>query len=336
MSNMTSQKQHYKEILADYINKNDEKSLYQGQKFSRELLKEGVPPEEVVHFHIDVLLELFPHLDQDIKSSFDFLLEIMMDYGFAYRAHQSLKHKQEQLNLEIDLAVQMQETLLAGSLPSVPSLDVGAISKPAKKMNGDYYHFAQDENDCISVAVADVIGKGIPATLYMSMIKYALDSIPEQRKQPGALLERLNRVVEKSIDDSMFITMFYGSYDPRDHHFSYASAGHEPGFIYRKETDQFTEFSTKGLVLGVQSNTGYPEYELTLEIGDMIVLLSDGVTECRSSDGLIERAEVVELIQKYKHLTAQEIVENVYSELEHLQDFQLNDDITLIVFRRKE
>lgn len=333
--NPTSQKQLYKEILSDYMTRHDEKSLYQGQKFSQKFLKEGIPPEEVVHFHINVLLELFPDLDEDIKSSFDFLLEVMMDYGFAYRAHQSLKNKQKQLDLELDLAVKMQETLRAGRLPAVPALDIGAISKPAKKMNGDYYHFVQDENGCVSIAIADVIGKGIPATLYMSMIKYALDSMSEQRIQPAKLMESLNRAVEKSIDDNMFITMIYGLYDPRDHRFLYASAGHEPGFIYRKQTDHFTEFLTKGLVLGVQPDTSYTEYEFTLELGDMIVLLSDGVTECRSSEGLIERSEVTKLIRKYQHLSAQKIVDNVYSELEQLQDFQLNDDITLIIFRRE-
>ncbi|MFP3360418.1 phosphoserine phosphatase, partial [Planococcus sp. SIMBA_143] len=88
-------------------------------------------------------------------------------YGFAYREHQSLRSRQQQLESEIEIAANMQQTLLAGDKPEVPNLDIGAISKPAQKMSGDYYHFVQDENDCVSVAIADVIGKGIPAALCM-------------------------------------------------------------------------------------------------------------------------------------------------------------------------
>lgn len=325
----------YKEILERYIKVNDEQSLYRGQKFSRQLIEDGVSPEEVVHLHVDVLMEIFQNLDEEMKRSFKFLLEVMMDYGIAYREHQSLKDKQKQLNMEIELAASMQNRLLAEELPNVEFLDIGVISQPATRLNGDYYHFVQDERKRVSVAVADVIGKGIPATLCMSMIRYAMDSLPEVSMHPGAILENLNRVVERNIDDSMFITMFYGIYDPEKHLFYYASAGHEPGYIYRKETNQFEEFTAKGLVLGVKNDTSYQNYETRLKLGDMIILLSDGVTECRSSDGFIERTEIINLIRKYQHLSAQQIVNEVYRELERLQNFELKDDVTLIILRRQ-
>lgn len=325
----------YREILERYIKANDEQSLYRGQQFSRQLIEEGVSPEEVVHLHVGVLLEIFPHLDEKLKGSFKFLLEVMMDYGIAYREHQSLKDKQKELNMEIELAASMQNRLLAEKLPEVESLDIGVISKPAKQLNGDYYHFVQDDRGNISVAVADVIGKGIPATLCMSMIRYAMDSLPEARMKPGAILENLNRVVERNIDDSMFITMFYGHYNSEKHRFFYASAGHEPGFIYRKELNEFNEFSAKGLVLGVMKDTHYSNDYIELQVGDMVILLSDGVTECRSEDGFIERDEIINLIRKYRHLPAQQIVNEVYRELEQMQDFELKDDVTLIILRRE-
>ncbi|PWA06981.1 phosphoserine phosphatase [Pueribacillus theae] len=325
----------YKEILESYINENDEQSLYLGQQLSRQMIEEGVSPEELVHLHVKVLMELYPKLDEEMKNSFEFLLEMMMDYGIAYREHQSLKNKQQQLNMEIELAASMQNTFLSGDVPCDKSLDIGAISQPAKKLNGDYYHFVRDENNRISVAIADVIGKGIPATLCMSMIKYAMESLTEEFKKPGAILENLNRVVERNVDDSMFITMFYGLYDPNEHRFYYASAGHEPGFIYHKKKDEFVEFSTKGIVLGVEKESVYPDYEVAIDPGDMIVLLSDGVTECRSKDGFIERHEIINLIRKYQHLPSQQIVEEVYRELEQMQNFELKDDVTLIILRRK-
>ncbi|KMK91561.1 PP2C family protein-serine/threonine phosphatase [Rossellomorea marisflavi] len=326
----------YKEILEHYLNEQDEKALYLGQKFSRKSIEHNVSPEEIISLHKSVILEMEPDLPHHVLHSFDILLEVMIGYGFAYREHQSLRTKQQELNNEIDVAANMQQTLLGTRIPEVDGLEVGAVSVPAKKMNGDYYHFVEDENENVSVAIADVIGKGVPAALCMSMIKYAMDSLPEYRHKPSLVLESLNRVVEQNVDASMFITMFYGVYDSKSHVFSYSSAGHEPGFYYNAINGEFEDLDAKGLLLGVDKKAKYREYERGVEEGDMIILLSDGVTECRSEEGFIEREDLVELIRKYNHLPPQEIVNSVYKELEKLQHFELRDDFTLIIIKRNQ
>jgi sigma-B regulation protein RsbU (phosphoserine phosphatase) len=127
--------------------------------------------------------------------------------------------------------------------------------------------------------------------------------------------------------------MFYGQYDPSTRRFSYSSAGHEPGFYYKAKEKQFEEITAKGMVLGLSSDTLYQEYERYVEPGDVIVLLSDGVTECRTKEGFIERSEIPRLIKRYIDQPAQEIVNQVYKELERLQDFELRDDFTLIILK---
>ena len=327
--------QKYEDMLTEYLSKPDEETLYKAEQLSRNLLEQQISPEEIISLHIEALQKIFPNLSEDIRHSFDFLLEVMMGYGLTYREHQSLRHEQLELQSEIAVAVSMQKTLLKTEFPTEKTLDIGAKSVPAKQMNGDYFHFVQDENDCVSIAVADVIGKGIPAALCMSMIKYSMDSVPEIRMQPSAVLESLNRVVEQNVDSSMFITMFYGIYDPRVHRFYYASAGHEPGFYYHADEDRFEELYAKGLVLGVSQTTAYEEYQRDVKKGDMIILLSDGVTECRYNGQIIDRNQIVKIIKKYQHFSAQQIVENVYKELEEIQGLTLRDDFTLIIIRRK-
>ncbi|SDI21893.1 sigma-B regulation protein RsbU (phosphoserine phosphatase) [Alteribacillus bidgolensis] len=327
--------EQYAKILQTYLQEKNETGLYHAQQFSKKVLEHQISPEEVVSLHLDAIEKFFPDLPQGARDSFEFLLEVMMGYGMAYREHQSLRDKQKELETEINVAANMQQTFLPKEIPSVDSLDVGVISVPASKMSGDYYHFVKDENNCIGVAIADIIGKGVPAALCMSMIKYAMDSLPEQRLQPGALLENLNRVVEQNVASNMFITMMYGSYDPRVHHFYYSGAGHEPGFYYNYKTDSFEELYAKGLVLGITRDTTFREYHKKVEPGDFIVLLSDGVTECRTDEGFIEREELTRFIHQYKHLPAQEIVNNVFYQLEKLQGFQLRDDLSLIILRRK-
>ncbi|HZH58932.1 MAG TPA: PP2C family protein-serine/threonine phosphatase [Metabacillus sp.] len=323
----------YRELLRNYLKEQTETALYQGQKFSRKTIEHQIPPEEIISTHRKVLQELFPDIQKDVLSSFDFLLEVMMGYGLAYQEHQSLRDQQLEIRSEIQIAANVQQTLLETSIPCVDSLDIGAISVPAKQMNGDYHHFVHDDQG-ISIAVADVIGKGIPAALCMSMIKYAMDSFPESRKNPNQILENLNRVVERNVDPSMFITMFYGMYNIKDHVFTYASAGHEPGFYFKAATQTFEDLDAKGLVLGIDQNYQYQQYQKKVESGDMIVLLSDGVTESRTDEGFVERTAITDLISQYKNLSCQEIVDKIYRHFEKMQDFQLRDDFTLIIMKR--
>jgi phosphoserine phosphatase RsbU/P len=327
-------KSRYRHLLRSYLKESSEKALYQAQLFSRNSILQQISPEEIISLHSEALEEIFPNIPKEVLLSFDFLLEVMMDYGLAYQEHQSMRDQQLEIKSEIEMAASIQETLLETSIPQLDDLDIGATSVPAKQMNGDFHHFIE-EGKSIHIAIADVIGKGIPAAICMAMIKYAIDSLPDSRKSPHFVLESLNRIVEDNLDEGMFITMFYSMYDTVNHSFTYGAAGHEQGFYYHSLTDSFEDLVTKGLVLGVDPNFTYEQYQKQVEPGDMIVLLSDGVTEAKTEEGFIERSVITDLIDKYKHLTSQEMVEQIYRELEKMQNSEMHDDFTLVILRRK-
>jgi phosphoserine phosphatase RsbU/P len=327
-------KSRYRHLLRSYLKESSEKALYQAQLFSRNSILQQISPEEIISLHSEALKEIFPNIQKEVMLSFDFLLEVMMDYGLAYQEHQSMRDQQFEIKSEIEMAASIQETLLETSIPQLDDLDIGATSVPVKQMNGDFHHFIE-EGQSIHIAIADVIGKGIPAAICMGMIKYAIDSLPESRKSPHYVLESLNRIVEDNLDEGMFITMFYSMYDTVNHSFTYGAAGHEQGFYYHSLTDSFEDLVTKGLVLGVDPTVTYEQYQKKVEPGDMIVLLSDGVTEARTEEGFIERSVITDLIDKYKHLTSQEMVEQIYRDLEKMQNFEMQDDFTLVILRRK-
>ncbi|KAA6449643.1 PP2C family protein-serine/threonine phosphatase [Bacillus swezeyi] len=326
--------QRYRQLLSRYISELTETSLYQGQKFSRKTIEHQVPPEEIISIHRKVLSELYPDLPDHVFHSLDFLIEVMIGYGLAYQEHQTLRGIQQEIKSEIEIAANVQQTLLETTIPKDEALEIGAVSVPAKQMSGDYYHFVRDQKS-ISIAIADVIGKGIPAALCMSMIKYAMDSLPYSGSHPSQVLKNLNRVVEQNVDPSMFITMFYGNYHLQKHLFTFASAGHEPGFYYSCRENKFYDLHAKGLVLGISSDFDYEQYEQKLEIGDMIILFSDGVTECRTDNGFLDQADLQDLISLHMNEPAQQMVENIYDNLLKLQEFRLHDDFTLIVLKRK-
>ncbi|MFL6559968.1 MAG: PP2C family protein-serine/threonine phosphatase [Bacillus sp. (in: firmicutes)] len=327
-------KSRYRHLLRSYLKESSEKALYQAQLFGRKSIIQQISPEVIISLHSEALKEIFPDIQEEVLLSFDFLLEVMIDYGLAYQEHQSMRGQQLEMKSEIEMAASIQENLLETDIPQIDDLDIGVTSIPARQMNGDYHHFIH-EGQNIHIAIADVIGKGIPAAICMSMIKYAIDSLPESKRSPHFVLESLNRVVEDNLDEGMFITMFYGMYDTDNHAFTYAAAGHEQGFYYHSDTNSFEDLQTKGLVLGVDQNFTYEQYQKQVLPGDMIVLLSDGVTEARTEEGFIERSVITDLIQKYQHLTAQEMVELIYRDLEKMQNFEINDDFTLIILRRK-
>jgi len=326
----------YKEILKQYVNGQNEEDLYVGQQFSRQFIEKDISPEEVISIHKTALTEVLPDMPEKLWHSFDFLIEMMIHYGLALREHQSLIEKQAEIQIEMNVAAKVQDTLLKTRKPDFKELDIGFVTESAKQMSGDYIYFLNDNSYEAGVAVADVIGKGIPAALCMSMIKFGMDSLQNENTSPRNVLDIVNRIVEKSVDDSMFISMFYGKYDARDSSFSYATAGHEPALLYKASTGEFTELHAKGLLLGVHPNVVYEEKSVLLEEGDFIAMMTDGVTEVRTDTGFIDEEVIKLILAEVKDESAQTIADTVYQKLAYLQNFHLRDDFTIVIFKKEK
>ncbi len=325
--------ERYRQLLNSYLSDRQEDQLYEAQQMSKWMIEQKIPPEEIVSMHAEVVKEHLPHLPEEVQHSFNPLIEMMIGYGAALREHENLLHRQRELEYEIEIAVGMQQTLLPDAPPDTPDLDVGVVSVPAQRMSGDYYNFVNHGGGSIGVALSDIIGKGIPAALCMSMIKYAMDQM-DNSSGPSEILRRLNIVVERNVDPSMFITMVYGVYDTNRHHFQYATAGHEPGFLYKDREEDFEDLNTGGLVLGVTEGIDYEEYGLDLAPGDTVILFSDGVTETRIDGEFLGREPLKELIRSHLHLPAQEAVESIQQDLYEMVNYQLKDDQTILLLRR--
>jgi sigma-B regulation protein RsbU (phosphoserine phosphatase) len=328
-------KKQYEDLLSDYLLNRREDLLYAAQQLSKWMIEQRISPEEIVSLHAAVIKKMVPDVPQAIVDSFDMLIEIMMGYGIAYREHESLVHRQQELEYEIEVAVGMQQTLLPETLPTFPGIDIGVISVPANKMSGDYYNVVDHGRGKMGVALSDIIGKGIPAALCMSMIKYAMDGLQEGSLRPSEILRRLNSVVERNVDPSMFITMVYGIYNTRTHRFFYATAGHEPGLVFRAKERKFENLPTRGLVLGVSPDATYTDYAVDLSPGDAIILFSDGVTECRVNGDFLGRENLRQVLISCMDLPAQKAVEAVYQQIYRMAGYELNDDQTLMIIRRK-
>lgn len=326
----------YTRLLKQYLLTEDEEALYKVDQFSKESLQKQFSPDEIVQIHIESLMNLYPNLSKEMRLSLDFLVQTMISYGIAHQEVQALREREREFKSELDVAAKIQKSILNTTVPEIDGLEIGAISVPARQMNGDYIHFIKTPHGDIGVAIADIIGKGIPAALCMSMIKYALESFPDTLIQPTTILKLLNRVVEANIEPGMFVTMLYGLYKRKSNEFIFSSAGHEPGLFYNAKEDKFEDMEARGIVLGVKNDATYKQHMKALEKGDMIILLTDGVTECRRGEEFIEKEEVIAVVRKFQHLHPQQMVKKVFQYFEELQDFNLCDDFTLIAIKRNE
>ncbi|WP_198160059.1 MULTISPECIES: PP2C family protein-serine/threonine phosphatase [unclassified Sporosarcina] len=324
----------YKQMLENYLRSQGEEDLYLGQQFSRSFIEKNIAPEDVISIHKTSIEELIDDLPADVGVSFDFLIEMMIHYGLALKEHQSLIRKQEAIQTEMDIAVRVQNTLLQTAAPVVEGLEIGWVSRPAKQMNGDYVYFLNDTTHEVCLAVADIIGKGISAAMHMSMVKFGMDSMRYEKRSPSEVLRIINKMVEKSVADSMFISMFYGKYDTDNEIFRYSSAGHEPAIFYRAAADEFSLLESKGLLLGVQEEAEYEERTVHLNNGDFIAIMTDGVTETRTEKGFIELDVIEKLLRDVRSESAQAMVDYLFNELSKMQNYQLHDDFTLVILKK--
>lgn len=331
---MKELQKQYTKILADYIEEQTERNLYIGQNFIRQLLQKNIAPEEVIHIHKSAVEEIINDFPDELRYAYDFLIEVMIHYGLALSEHKSLLQQQEEMQLELQVATNIQNMILKSTIPNIEGVDVGMISVPARKMSGDYVHFVDDSNKYVGIAVADVVGKGIPAALCMSMVKYGMDSLEHSESEPARVLEVINRIVEKSVDDSMFVSMFYGRYDVETSTFAYGSAGHEPALHYDAATGVYTELEAKGLLLGVLPEGNYQQREIQLNTDDLVIMMTDGVTEIRTNLEMDALEKITSIISEHRHELVQNIVDYVFKELEKLQDFELSDDFTLVILKK--
>ncbi|GGA92083.1 SpoIIE family protein phosphatase [Staphylococcus muscae] len=329
-----SKTEYYFELIDRFLNSsNSDEVLEIARTFASNLPEESVTPEAIVNIHKSYL-EARTLSQQDMKDSLDVLEVVIQSFGYDYTDYKRLVDRMEVHDKEMGVASSLQQTMLKTDIPQFDSIQIGAISVAAHQVSGDYFNLIDHKDGTMSFAVADVIGKGIPAALAMSMIKFGMDSYGHSQL-PNDGLKRLNRVVEKNVNQNMFVTMFYGLYEDLNHILYCSSAGHEPGYIFRAATDTFEEITVRGRVLGVSPNIRYDQQEIKIELNDMIIIFTDGVTEIRDDSGrFIDKNYLLDFILKYKDMHPQDIVQLLYEALLRLQEKSKRDDLTILIIKR--
>ena len=243
--------------------------------------------------------------------------------------------EKERLEEEMRLAREIQERLQPSSLPSFEGLETASLALPSRHVAGDYFDAIKLDDDRILYAIADVTGKGVPASLLMSNLQACLRVLVPLDISIEEATAHMNRVITENTGYDKFITYFHGIYDRRDRSFKYVNAGHNPATVVRK--DGALELLEKGgLLLGVMAGMPYESGTITLDEGDVLSIFTDGVTEAMSPDGEEWGEERLEpLLVELRDKSAQEILDGVREAIREFTDDApvLSDDLTMIVIK---
>jgi sigma-B regulation protein RsbU (phosphoserine phosphatase) len=195
----------------------------------------------------------------------------------------------ERLRAEFDVARRAQEQMLPSAPPALPGYQIAATCQPAKEVGGDLYDFLPLLDGRLGIVVADVSGKGVPASLYMTLTKGLLASVAEERVDPGEILREVNRHLYEVCRQKIFVTVFLGVIDPVARTLTYARAGHNPPVWHRAALASATLLRAPGLGLGLNGGQLFNRIlaveRIRLEPDDTLFFYSDGITEAMNASG---------------------------------------------------
>ena len=183
----------------------------------------------------------------------------------------------EALEKQVRLAAEVQQRMIPQTPPAVPGIDFAAVYVPCYTLGGDFYDFIPLPDDNVGILVADVSGKGVPASLIMASVRAALRAHVDNVYYLYEVLRRVNQMLVRDSRPEEFVTLFYGVLDAKNRRLTYCNAGHPPGLLLRD--GKLTELASDNMVLGVDPNEQYQQSIIDLRSGDTLLLYTDGLTD---------------------------------------------------------
>jgi sigma-B regulation protein RsbU (phosphoserine phosphatase) len=239
----------------------------------------------------------------------------------------------EQLGHELETAREIQFRLLPPALPNLAGVEVGAALEPTKTVGGDFYDFIPMPGG-VGFVIGDVSGKGIPGALLMVMVRSLLRASAWELTAPGEIVRRVNRFLYRDLPPSMFVTMVFGVLSlGGGRRLTLANAGHVNPLLLRPgEPPRLLELG--GPILGAFEDSKYPEEELLLEVGDQVVLYTDGLVEATDPRGAALGVEgLAALVESRRPQPPQAVARAVLEEVRGRGGGVSRDDVALLILR---
>jgi len=239
------------------------------------------------------------------------------------------------LEHELSLAREIQTSMLPRSIPKLEGYEFSARMIPAKSVGGDFFDFIPLGEDLLCIAVGDVSDKGIPAALFMAMVRSLLRAEAHLGRSPKRVLRSVNRHLMDMNDKEMFVTILLGILNRVTHQFDYARAGHEAPIIFDAQGSFKRLLKTNGQALGVFEEITLDENTVELSNGSMLVLCSDGIPEAPNRQNISFGYDgIARTVVRMPAASAQAVCDElIRAVLEHQTGALQHDDMTIVVLR---
>ena len=251
----------------------------------------------------------------------------------------SERRRAEDERHELEIARQIQTSLLPKDPLQLPGIAVAGLCVPAAQVGGDYFDFIHD-GDYVDIVIADVSGHSVGAALIMaemrSTLKAELRRTQLDRDGTAQLLAALNEVLFADLNGAdLFISMFYLRYNHRTRHLRYASAGHNPPLLLRAAASSCEALDAEGLILGVKPKVDFQEQDMTLEPGDVLLLYTDGITESQNrARDFFGESRLCEALIDQREQPPDKVLEQILMRVREFRGTGLfRDDLSLVAIR---
>ena len=258
----------------------------------------------------------------------------------------------EKVDRQISIGAEIQSQLLPDQCPIIQGVELAACCRPAFQVGGDYYDFmpTRPESNETSkssgrwaLVIGDVMGKGVPAGLLMTMLRGMLRAEVLTGLPPDSILHDLNQLALEDLTQShRFVTLFYSDFDAQSRKLRFANAAHNPPLLWRAKSKLINRLDAPGLLIGLQPEADYGCGEIFLQPGDVLLYYTDGVTEAPGISGeRFDEKRLIDFLDKFARegLGAKQILNKLFDRLDGfvgVSDQHLEDDASMVVLKVNE
>jgi len=252
----------------------------------------------------------------------------------------SMANEKKRLDHDLEIARDIQRILLPSEAPVINGFQISGINVPARQVSGDYFDYIRVDEERLGVAIADVSGKGVPASLIMAICRSVLRAEASGNPSPADVLRKVNRQLYPDIKEDMFISMAYTILDHTQGTVTLCRAGHDAPILFNSETKTAVPVKPPGMVVGIDSGSVFDritgDFPLSLKRNDCLLFYTDGVTEALDANGdEFGPDRMIECVRTSAPEGAPAIITRIIDELRDFVGAQpQNDDITLIAIRK--
>ena len=254
----------------------------------------------------------------------------------ARRKMQQAQLERTRLMRDMEIAQQIQLSLLPETPPVIFGIELAGRCIPATHVGGDYYDFFKRDDQTIDLLIADVSGHSVGAALIMAEVRTLLRAQANRATSPSVVLNALNTQLYEDLSRAeLFITMFYARYSASTGKLSYANAGHNRPLVYRPGEESCRELDAEGLILGIKQNVVFEEQSILLQAGDVLFFHTDGIPEAMTASGeFFGTGRICQHLSVVGLESAEQIADSFYEQVQQFSGSEtLQDDISMVVLK---